>query len=1214
MSLSFLLLLWSQHTPSFGKVLSVLHSADNTRVASLHASSGAVCIWRVSELPSPSPSSPITTDIQFQSATLDACVTKNPSSDASNNLNQTVMMNDYATNMIAECTSASGPAIALVNHNGCISLILWSDGRCVVRSATSLVNVPTAACSITVGGGNQRFLAIATMACVVSIIDTVKMSVLLSIESRETNMISTISPGMSFAADTISLVAACADKVLVYWNISVETDARDSSSHKLKLQHENAVPIPYTSPVACCVCEGNPLLLIVFTEVWMIYVYGVEAPVYICEERCEHLYSGGFWCDNRRVCIEYSSGDLVVIEVPEKSISTGIDMLRSNKMESQASPRSNALFRSLGRLVHSPTKKKEHADPFANTGVTSPLTSSTGSSAGGIVSVMHTASEKDLFLPNPFESGPGRWVALTQRDHIIALGNNSIQAYCHKSELPISGLSSFTVPFKESKFVTSSIIDISGDSATLIEGHEDGSLSVCAIGGSSLGQWPGHKAPVNSLLCYVSPVGSRILVSACLHGKVKVWNLSKQSLIKSYSYHTTPITNLIIPPEALRTRHNISFASLSEDSTCVLYNHAADVILILGNPNCVSVKNLYWSVAKDTCSIMGKDGSTAVWHLSTGTLERLVRGNSSAALIHKLALNSGAGGEATGQASNAVPTPSVPKLSLFNFCTIMNPPLMGACHGILIDVKKLLIYIKDVTTTVPESERRIPGIISTLFAYLLHGEHEEIVSKLVSVLGLSPNPQPISTCAVHEKGFLTMYGVQYSQRLHAYNISPAVSGTRMLTTLSLMYSSIQLDPPLMKGPAKEGIMYVASTLPGMLVDKQFHSPTFLTCLEFLAEENRDLQFAARCTASTVLRNYTKEELDALSLYLERTPGDHIAIAIAVLILHTLNTETGDAVKPPRCPGYQVERRLQSIGYKGLLSIVKRSLTDDTLRTSGLNSTALTLFGDAFPVWSNLIPEISEFYQLGFDVISTGEDNETNSSAALRMLAIAGAINASSFLQFLEERVGDNVSTTTAEKEKEVIRCRKTALQVLQAAVKKSPVKFQSHVFRLMAIITKVLHPHFPKYRDACMQVSSQFLKSVLAQYPSMSFHQQQQRLLGGDTNGQVLIYDMRTASKWVVWMAHTAAVTCASFSTVGDEIATYCQKTNEIKVWRCESSSFGMLEPSCKCMMTVPCAPLAPCSAEDMLRYVRLAWVSPQALELKTKSEGSRTYQLTKKK
>ena len=72
----------------------------------------------------------------------------------------------------------------------------------------------------------------------------------------------------------------------------------------------------------------------------------------------------------------------------------------------------------------------------------------------------------------------------------------------------------------------------------------------------------------------------------------------------------------------------------------------------------------------------------------------------------------------------------------------------------------------------------------------------------------------------------------------------------------------------------------------------------------------------------------------------------------------------------------------------------------------------------------------------------------------------------------------------------------------------------------------------PSLREGCLGASTSALRELVKRYPMMAFHQGTQRLAVGTTDGVVLIYDLRTATKWRILQVtrprpHDVTLPCA---------------------------------------------------------------------------------------
>lgn len=60
---------------------------------------------------------------------------------------------------------------------------------------------------------------------------------------------------------------------------------------------------------------------------------------------------------------------------------------------------------------------------------------------------------------------------------------------------------------------------------------------------------------------------------------------------------------------------------------------------------------------------------------------------------------------------------------------------------------------------------------------------------------------------------------------------------------------------------------------------------------------------------------------------------------------------------------------------------------------------------------------------------------------------------------------------------------------------------------------KSLDPHIPHIRDTLLPVLTSNLADIVKVYPNVAFSNQTQRLIIGKSDGQCLLYDLRTASR-----------------------------------------------------------------------------------------------------
>jgi WD40 repeat protein len=122
----------------------------------------------------------------------------------------------------------------------------------------------------------------------------------------------------------------------------------------------------------------------------------------------------------------------------------------------------------------------------------------------------------------------------------------------------------------------------------------------------------------------------------------------------------------------------------------------------------------------------------------------------------------------------------------------------------------------------------------------------------------------------------------------------------------------------------------------------------------------------------------------------------------------------------------------------------------------------------------------------------------------------------------------------------------------------------------------------PYYRKHCLAICQTLLSEILKRFPMCSFHPPTQRFAVGThtsgtgataTDGQldqldrlfitpgpqthsIVIYDLRTASKWRVFDGHDSPVCCVSFAPSGDLLASYSAEDATARTWKSGTPGF----------------------------------------------------------
>eukprot|EP01065_Artemidia_motanka_P053628 TRINITY_DN9994_c0_g3_i1.p1 TRINITY_DN9994_c0_g3~~TRINITY_DN9994_c0_g3_i1.p1 ORF type:complete len:1358 (+),score=440.58 TRINITY_DN9994_c0_g3_i1:63-4136(+) len=520
----------------------------------------------------------------------------------------------------------------------------------------------------------------------------------------------------------------------------------------------------------------------------------------------------------------------------------------------------------------------------------------------------------------------------------------------------------------------------------------------------------------------------------------------------------------------------------------------------------------------------------------------------------------------------------------------------------------------------------LPSSVVAVLGYMLQDDSHPTVAALRDALHLAVRPHPTAAVCFSTPIPSSRMGFAGPVLLPAaesgsWRRSATATARRLTSLLSVLYALISADPVRLKPICKAAINYYAAILPQALLRTPLaHEADFFWCLSTLREPIKDVQFAVRCVLNAVLRYKKPPQLQALTERLFRTARSPSAsldeVHVAML---------GVAITTVQCPALVQQGSQTALSAcQGLLSIITAS---PTAVNSTLMTTALTLLGDSYEVWAQLVPSPIELIKLLFTISTTHEEGGGQGvsmelpKAANSTLLTVGAAHLSTFFTFADHVLGDTsmaspVATTgrhdgaagSAQGGSSPFRSHICMLLTLNQMIRRHAVAFQPHLLRVASMLLKVLDPHFPSLRDSCMHASTVALRTAVKTFPMVSFHQGRQQLAVGDsTQGQVVVWDMKTASKWLVWEAHQSGTACVSFSTIGDQLGTFGPKEGQLKIWTTEMSMFQVLSSSHRPRSVVQfdlrqgqtrLEYQFDQAARDVLAHVRIVWVSPHAVEL----------------
>ena len=121
------------------------------------------------------------------------------------------------------------------------------------------------------------------------------------------------------------------------------------------------------------------------------------------------------------------------------------------------------------------------------------------------------------------------------------------------------------------------------------------------------------------------------------------------------------------------------------------------------------------------------------------------------------------------------------------------------------------------------------------------------------------------------------------------------------------------------------------------------------------------------------------------------------------------------------------------------------------------------------------------------------------------------------------------------------------------------------------------------------------LHELVKRFPMTSFHKDTQRFAVGTQEALIIVYDLRTATKWRVLQGHQRGIAALSFSPKGSVLGSYSAEEATVRSWDTGASGFfgDILSIQGRCLKEVRLQRTArPGSLVDVLQHCNLLWTA----------------------
>lgn len=198
--------------------------------------------------------------------------------------------------------------------------------------------------------------------------------------------------------------------------------------------------------------------------------------------------------------------------------------------------------------------------------------------------------------------------------------------------------------------------------------------------------------------------------------------------------------------------------------------------------------------------------------------------------------------------------------------------------------------------------------------------------------------------------------------------------------------------------------------------------------------------------------------------------------------------------------------------------------------------ALELCSIGFDVWQHYVDAVAlvrGIFELATDEQAAGILRTAARRATLALASQHGAL-------FMSTLAMDILHAPSAHH-------NQVALRLVAFMVRHKPLALYPSLPRLAEAVVKSLDP--TSTRANMVQAATVMINELVQTYPSIAFHRQSQRLAVGTAEGSVVMYDLKTGTRYCVLSGHAKPVTACSFSPDGRRFLSMSLAEERVLIW-----------------------------------------------------------------
>ncbi|KAF8515288.1 hypothetical protein JB92DRAFT_3142882 [Gautieria morchelliformis] len=658
--------------------------------------------------------------------------------------------------------------------------------------------------------------------------------------------------------------------------------------------------------------------------------------------------------------------------------------------------------------------------------------------------------------------------------------------------------------------------------------------------------------------------GEKLVIAGVDDGGISVWDLSTLTLRAQWTIFTVPLSTVISLEEEGVGRLRGCILCISEDGTLavVAVDGLECLYLIPGS----AARLIRICLGEDNLLLVYADGKARLWDVKTQEFWRAMTSKTVDELLSQ-------GGWFEADVGHSKPSFRDTPLAPLKICFSS----YDAASTLLLDIQNLSDLIHpippsqhfrdprlpentstrtmdakvDVSLPAKRTPHRLELLKSFAAALLSFGIDDLIDFICKEKLGVLPSIASVGISGTDLAATLLNPATPRA----IWQISPEHTASRLLALVTVLRGFLAFDgtinAPLSRYSglifveeceqyANQVITFYVAVLPDA-VGSSWQAPSLSFLARYWLHTASDLRLAARALFGATANRLSDEDTIALVEFWQHelpclqpdTEKQSSYSALALLIAGNVATER-----------YAV---LSTSTLTDIAKSIALYLHDEACPHRVL---AIDLCSRGFDIWQHHVDAMEVLRALFSLSTSAEKERNVGPQARLSVLQIASS-NTPLFMTTLSLDILHPRS----------VQQRKSIMQLVAFLIRKKPLVLHLNLPKLVEAVVKSLDPGSSGDREAVFDAATEILGQVVKTFPSVDFHMPSQRLCVGTSEGAVIMYDLKTATRLYVLEGHRKRLVGCSFSPDGRRLATVCLEEGIVRVWKVGSSLTSLFMP-----------------------------------------------------